>query len=145
MPTLVYIFAAGALGVTTKLALRDVTWQVLIMWSGIGYVVVGMFMLITGATQVEFADGTGWAALGAAVGISALFALFVALTNGEAGAVVPVSAAYPVVTLILAAIFLSESITIAKAGGAVLVIGGVVMLTMARSDAAASAVNDPDA
>ncbi len=43
----------------------------------------------------------------------------------------PVTAAYPAVTLILAAAFLGESITPAKACGVGLVVGGVVLLTVA--------------
>ena len=44
---------------------------------------------------------------------------------------VSITAAYPVVTLILAAIFLSEAITVAKAVGVLVVVGGVVVLTTA--------------
>ena len=41
-----------------------------------------------------------------------------------------VASAYPVVTLILAAIFLAEPITLMRAGGALLVIGGVVLISL---------------
>jgi drug/metabolite transporter (DMT)-like permease len=73
--------------------------------------------------------GTGWAILSAAMAIGALIALYVALNSGEASTIIPLSAAYPAVTLVLAAVFLSEAVTAAKAGGAALVLAGVVLLT----------------
>ncbi len=63
--------------------------------------------------------------------ITSLFMFFVALSTGEVGKVVPITAAYPVVTLILAALFLSEALTVAKAVGVLVVVGGVVVLTTA--------------
>jgi len=58
-----------------------------------------------------------------------LILLFVALTRGEASTVVPATAAYPVVTLAGSALFLSESVTVARVAGTVLVIAGVVLLS----------------
>jgi uncharacterized membrane protein len=43
-----------------------------------------------------------------------------------------VSAAYPAVTLVLAAAFLSEALTVGRAAGTVLIIAGVVMVTLAK-------------
>jgi bacterial/archaeal transporter family protein len=131
IPTVVYIFAAGGLGVLSKVALRHIRWPELVMWSGIGYVILGLFLLGIGQTQVEFVTGSVWAGVGTVVIITSLFMFFVALSSGEVGKVVPITAAYPVVTLILAAIFLSEGITVAKAVGVCIVVGGVVVLTTA--------------
>ena len=80
---------------------------------------------------MEFVTGSGWAAFGTVVIITSLFMFFVALSTGEVGKVVPITAAYPVVTLILAALFLSEALTVAKAVGVLVVVGGVVVLTTA--------------
>ncbi|WP_187368992.1 EamA family transporter [Baekduia soli] len=132
IPTVIYIFANGGLGITSKYALRDLKWQHLIFWSGLGYVMLVIVMLIIGKTSVQWTDGSGWAALGAAAVIIALFMFFVALSTGEAGKVVPISAAYPAVTLFLAAIFLSEAVTVAKLLGVALVVGGVAVLTTAE-------------
>lgn len=132
VPTVIYILAAGGLGITSKYALRDLGWQHLVFWSGVGYVVLVIGMLIFGQTSVQWTDGSGWAVLGAAAVITALFMFFVALSSGEASKVVPISAGYPAVTLILAAIFLSEAVTVAKVLGVLLVVGGVVVLTTAE-------------
>jgi transporter family protein len=83
LPALGYLFLLGALGVTLKLALKDV--------AGI--------------------------------------LIFVALDRGPASQVVPVTAAYPVITLIGSALFLSERITVVRGIGTALVVVGVALLS----------------
>jgi transporter family protein len=131
VPTLVYVFTLGALGVTAKLALRTLPWQQLVVWSAVAYAIVAIGLLALGKGGFEFEANTWWAVLSAAIVVSSLILLYVALGNGEASKIIPITAGYPAVTLVLSAIFLSESISAAKVGGLVLVIGGVVVLTLA--------------
>ena len=131
VPTLIYVGTIGGLGVASRLALRDLSWQDLILWTTVGYVVVSAVMLSLGHARFGLGSGTWWAAVAATLAIGGLIALYVALGTGEAGKVVPVSAAYPAVTLVLAAIFLSESLSLARVGGTALVIAGVVVITAA--------------
>jgi uncharacterized membrane protein len=131
-PTLYYVVAVGALGVTGKLALRHLSWPDLILWSGLGYAVVASFLLITGHTTLRVTAGSWWAILSAAVAISSLIALYVALGHGDATKISAISAGYPAVTLLLAAATLSEAVTVARVAGVALVVGGVVLLTVAR-------------
>ncbi|MFC1703814.1 EamA family transporter [Candidatus Omnitrophota bacterium] len=51
-----------------------------------------------------------------------------ALKLGDVSRVVPVAAAYPLVSFVLALIFLSEKLTMAKVSGVVLVCMGIVLL-----------------
>ena len=131
-PTLYYVVAVGALGVTGKLALRTLVWQDLILWSGIGYVVVACVLVIIGQAGVRAATGTWWAMLSAALAITSLVSLYYALTHGEATKVAAISAAYPAITAVLAAATLSESLSAARVAGIALVVGGVVLLTLAK-------------
>jgi uncharacterized membrane protein len=131
-PTLYYVVAVGALGVTGKLALRTLVWQDLILWSGIGYVVVVCVLVIIGQAGVRAATGTWWAMLSAALAITSLVSLYYALTHGEATKVAAISAAYPAITAVLAAATLSESLSAARVAGIALVVGGVVLLTLAK-------------
>jgi transporter family protein len=130
--TLVFIPVTGALGITSKYALADLRWQDLILWTGIGYVLLVIVLLLLGVTRVQFVSGSAWAVASTVAVIAALFSFYIALSSGQAGKVVPVSAAYPAVTLVLAAIFLSEHVTVARAAGMVLVVIGVMVLTAAR-------------
>lgn len=130
IPTLAYVVTLGALGVTSKLALRTLDWQELVIWSAGAYLVVAVVLLLTGS-GIHFESNTWWAAISAAIVVTSLILLYVALGNGEASKIIPITAAYPAVTLLGAALFLSESISLAKAGGMILVLVGVLVLTVA--------------
>jgi transporter family protein len=131
VPTLAYVVTLGALGVTSKLALRTLDWQELVIWSAGAYLLVAVVLLAVGGGSIHFEANSWWAALSAFIVVGSLMLLYIALGNGEASKIVPITAAYPAVTLIGAALFLSESISAAKVGGMLLVLGGVVVLTIA--------------
>src|SRR5262249_33685780 len=122
----------GALGVTSKLALETLTWQQLLPWTLLAYGVAVAVLMARGATDWGWHAGTGWALASAALAVGSLILLYVALGLGAASKVVPVTAAYPAATVVLAAIFLGEHITPMRVAGMVLVIVGVVVLTVAR-------------
>src|SRR4051812_36756567 len=115
VPTVVYLFCVGSLGVTAKLALRTLQWPDLVLWAGCGYVLVAGVLLILGRTQLRFVEGSEGACVSAVAAIGGLIALYLALGAGDASKVAPITAAYPAVTLILSAIFLSEPISLARA------------------------------
>lgn len=129
LPTLGYVVGLGALGVTSKLALRTLPWQQLIVWSGVGYVITAGVLLGLKPTGLRWETNVLWAMLSAALAIVSLILLYVALGTGQASKVIPVSAAYPAVTLILSALVLSENVSLARVAGMVLVVVGVVVLT----------------
>ena len=131
IPTLLYVLAVGALGVTGKLALRTLAWPDLILWTGVGYLVVSVILLLAGETQLRYSAGVAWAMVSGGLAIGGLITFYVALGLGDAGKVVAVSAAYPILTLVLAAVFLSEALTVGRAVGAALVVAGVITVTLA--------------
>jgi uncharacterized membrane protein len=61
--------------------------------------------------------GGGWAAATAVLAASGLSLFFFALSRGDASQVVPATSAYPVVTLVAAAVFLSEPVTLPGSWG----------------------------
>jgi bacterial/archaeal transporter family protein len=132
IPTLGYVVFVGALGVTSKLALRSVSWQAAIVaTTGVYLVATAVFAALG---EIKFGTGIDnfWAFAAGVLAVGSLILLYIALGTGEASKVVPISAAYPAVTLVLAAIFLSEALTVGRAAGALLVIGGVVVLTTVK-------------
>lgn len=130
LPTAAFILATGALGVTSKLALRSLVWQDLLLWVAVGYAGVATALAAPGIARLEHRDpGAPWAALAAALAITSLIGLYVALGTGEASKVVPVSAAYPAVTLMLSVVLLGERLSLARVGGMLLVLAGVVLIT----------------
>lgn len=131
VPTMVYVVTLGGLGVTSKLALKHLDWQDLILWSGIGYAIVVTVMLTRGYAKIQFVPGTAWAIVSAVAAIGGLVALYIALSTGQASKVVPISASYPAVTLVFSALFLGERLSLARAIGVALVVGGVIVVTTA--------------
>jgi transporter family protein len=132
VPTLAYVCLLGLLGVTSKLALRTLNWQELILWATIGYMIVSGGLLLSGQTEVRVTTGTSWAIASGVLAIGSLVLLYLALTTGEASKVIPVSASYPAVTLFFAAVVLGESVSLVRWLGCAMVIGGVVLVTAAR-------------
>lgn len=132
VPAIGYVLALGALGVTSKLALETLTWQQLLPWTLLAYGVAVTVLLAMGQADLRWHSGSGWAVATAALAVGSLILLFVALGLGEASKVVPVTAAYPAATVVLAALFLGENISLARVVGMLMVIVGVVVLTLAR-------------
>jgi transporter family protein len=131
VPTLAYVVTLGALGVTAKLALRTLPWQQLVIWAAVIYAIAAVVILAAGNTGFGFEANSWWALLSAVIVVSSLVLLYVALGNGEASKIVPITAAYPAVTLLLSGLFLSESVSLVKVGGMALILGGVVVLSVA--------------
>ena len=132
IPTLVYVLAVAALGITSKLALRTLSWPDLILWSGIGYLLVVPVLLIMGQTHLRLTAGSGWAIASAALAIGGLMLFYFSLGLGDAGKVIAVSSAYPAVTLVMAAVFLSEALTVGRVVGAGVIVAGVIIVTLAK-------------
>ena len=131
-PAIGYVLTVGALGVTSKLALESLSWQQLLPWTLLAYGVAVAALMLLGKTDWGWHAGTGWALASAALAVGALILLYVALGLGDASKVVPVTAAYPAATVILAAIFLGEHVSPARVAGMLLVVIGVVVLTAAH-------------
>jgi uncharacterized membrane protein len=129
LPALAYIVLLGAGGVTAKLALRTISWQQLVLWVPIAYLVVSAGLMLLGGTRFPLGTGGAWAAVTAVFASSALVLFFYALTKGPASQVTPATSAYPVITVIGSALFLAEKITLVRGMGTALVVLGVVLLS----------------
>jgi uncharacterized membrane protein len=127
-PTVGYILVLGIAGVTAKLALRTITWEQLVLWVPVAYIVFSVLLAIAHGARFPLGVGGAWAAATAFAASAALILFFYALTKGPASQVTPATSAYPVVTVIGSALFLSEKITLARSLGTALVVGGVVLL-----------------
>ena len=127
-PALGFVLMTGLLGVTIKLALRNVEWPVLLLWTGIVYTVLAAGALATGQVSLSLGPGVGWAAVSGAFAAAGLICSFVALRHAEAVVAVPVMSTYPVVTVLASVAVLSEALSASKVGGILLVLAGVVML-----------------
>jgi transporter family protein len=128
-PTLVYVVTTATLAIVSKFALRTLSWQDMLVWMGAAYTVVVTVLLASGSTRLELTAGSGWAIVSASLVIGGLVLLYLALGRGEASKIVPVTASYPAVTLILSVLVLSESLTVGRVVGVALVASGVTVIT----------------
>jgi bacterial/archaeal transporter family protein len=128
-PAVGFVIFEATLGITVKLSLRDVDWRQLLIWTALAYAVLATVLLIGFGNAPPLRAGAGWGVLSGAFASCSLLAFFIALGRGEASRVVPVSAAYPLVTAVVAAVALSEQLTPLRITGTVAVVSGVVILS----------------
>ena len=97
---------------------------------GIGFLAVPFLIFALAKVPNPQFDRVGilWAIGSALFGIIAYVSFGFALKNGSAGTVVVLSTTYPVLTFILSVLFLGEQITLAKTGGILMVLAGVIIL-----------------
>ena len=86
-PAIGYIVILGAAGVTAKLALRTISWQQLVLWVPIAYIIFSAIFVIFKGTTFPMGVGGAWAAATAFAASSALILFFYALTKGPASQV----------------------------------------------------------
>jgi bacterial/archaeal transporter family protein len=120
----------GVVGLLQKLGANRISSRSLLVWLTVGFAAL-LPPLWHGATLA----GLGWRALligllgGAANGLGS-WALFEALERGaKASVAVPLTAVYPLVTIVLARIFLAETLTFRQWVGIALAVAGGAMLS----------------
>jgi transporter family protein len=128
-PAVGFVLLEGSLGITTKLALRGIGWQEMILWAAGVYAAVAIVLIVAGGFALPLRAGAGWAAISGLFAAGALILFFVALRGGPASQVVPVTAAYPAASTVFAAILLSEEIDLLRVTGTAMVVGGVIVLS----------------
>lgn len=129
LPACGYILVTGIFGVTAKLALRHVAWTELALWSTMVYVVVSVILVATGKAGFHGGRGAVYSIATGVCASSALVFASLALGRAKASTAVPFMSAYPVVTVLLSILVLSERITLVQGAGVALVLFGVVLLS----------------
>ena len=109
---LVTLIFWGGTGVTQKFATNHLSSRLTFFWYAMAFIPVALGLLF--ASQVSWAYSTGTIALGLSGGLLlglATLPLFLALERGgKASIVVPLVALYPLLTVLLALVFLGEQL-----------------------------------
>ena len=121
---------AGPLGVTGKLALDEMAWQELLLWTTIAYLAISVVLLVGFRERMRIGPAAGWGALAGLFVIGTFTAISLALERGDASQVIPVTASYPIFTAILAVIVLGERLSRRRLAGTAIVILGVVVVSI---------------
>lgn len=123
----------GSAPLFEKLALRALEpLLALTLRTGIAALVLILATILTGKTSqirdLTWQDVGALGASGLLAGVLGMFTYFSLLKTGVASKVVPLTAAYPLVTAILALLFLGEKLTFMRLFGILLTITGLVIL-----------------
>jgi bacterial/archaeal transporter family protein len=120
----------GVVGLLQKLGTNRISSRSLLVWLVVGF--AAMLPLLWRDSAIT---GLGWRVsliglLGGAANGFGSWALFEALERGaKASVAVPLTALYPLVTIVLARIFLAETLTFRQWVGIALAVAGGVMLS----------------
>jgi transporter family protein len=120
----------GVVGLLQKLGTNRISSRSLLVWLVVGFAAMLPLLWRDGAIT-----GLGWRVsliglLGGAANGFGSWALFESLEQGaKASVAVPLTALYPLVTIVLARIFLAETLTFRQWVGIALAVAGGVMLS----------------
>lgn len=114
-----------------KLAGNYINSKSFIIFETLGVVIVGIIFLFATGFQPEFhTKGIIFAILTGLAGTIGTFVFFLGITRGKASVVVTMTALYPIVTIMLAAILLREPITIKQGLGIIFALVAMVLFTI---------------
>jgi len=117
-PSLTALFLFGLWGFFPKLAVAHLDARSAVVYQTIGSILVGLLVLFSLKMQPAFnLRGMIFAILTGIAGVSGTLCFFAAASRGRISLVVSVTALYPVITIILAALFLKEPITARQLAG----------------------------
>ncbi|RLI34314.1 hypothetical protein DRO53_03885 [Candidatus Bathyarchaeota archaeon] len=120
----------GAWAFLVKLASQHLSWQEIFILSNLVFFLFTLGLLLyvkpsfAGASQAVF-----YVLLAGTIGSLGTISFYTALSLGKASIIVPLTALYPVVTVILSVLFLHETLTVKQALGVALAIAAILLIS----------------
>jgi transporter family protein len=129
--TLAAMLLWGTWCLLAKLALNYVGWKQLLITQAIATFAVYVIIYIVYKPTVDFRQAGFQLALLAGVlqGIGGVL-FYIALSQGKASVIVPLSALYPLVTIVLAFVVLKEQITLLQGAGIVFALVSIFLISL---------------
>lgn len=128
--SIISIFFWGIWGFFSKLASNHINQISIQIIGGIGSFACMLFLFLFMNQKFEFNwSGASSALIGGLIGSAGGLAFYFALSKGPASIVVPLTALYPVITIILAYFFLGETLNLKQTIGIVLSIISVYLVS----------------
>lgn len=129
----------GITGVTQKLSTNSISTEMSFVWFVASMIVIAVVILFTVPIQWHVSAKSFWLAVlgGALNGLGALTSFAALEKGGKASIVVPLCYLFPLVTVILALLFLHESVTMHQGVGiALALIAAILLAQEPRSEGA---------
>lgn len=131
LASLGFVLAVGVVGITIKLSLRHVEWPFLVLSTTIMYLALSGILALNGSLKFPSSLGSWiiWVLITGVVSAGAFLLLVTALGKADASKVVPITAGYPMVTAVLAVIFLAEPLNLVRILGIALIVFGIILVS----------------
>ena len=121
----------GFWGYLPKIALHTLDPRSVLVLEGLGGVLVGLAMLVSRGFRIHTNAGGTLAAVATGVcGLGGAYFFLLALERGKASVIVPFTALYPLITLVLSVLLLGERPSLANLVGIGLAVAAVVLLSI---------------
>ena len=133
--SLICLCVYGVWGFLSKFLSSELNAPSLLIYSLMGSALGIPIYMLTYRQSFSFQWQNGWTYMGILVGVFAslgAFLFFNAIGQGEASKVVVITSLYPIVTTVLAFLFLNESISFGKIFGILLCLAGITLLSYAK-------------
>jgi transporter family protein len=121
----------GFWGFFVKLTTNFMNWKEYIIISGIGSLVTILIAYITFRPEISVKNiGFYFAFFAGIIGTLPVISFYMALTSGKASIIVPLTATYPIVTVILSVLILKESVTLLETLAITLILAGIFLISL---------------
>lgn len=129
--SLVALVCWGLWGFFAKLASKYLDWTHILLISSVVSLLTAIVVFSVGKPQIDaHSPGFVYALLAGFTGAVALVAFYNALGTGNISIVVPLTSLYPVITIVLSFLILSERISPLKGLGLALALAAIVILSL---------------
>jgi transporter family protein len=121
----------GFWGYTSKLAANNIEWKQSTFFFALGVVLSALtlnIILMRGFSTV-LNKGSFYALASGIACLLGVAAVYIALEKGKASLVIPFTALYPLITILLSAILLKEKITLMQGFGVILAIAAMILMS----------------
>ncbi len=130
IPTLGTFLVWGLWGFLPKLAVKSINPASAVLYEALGGLLIGAVALVFLNFKVDFhPQGALMAFVTGALGILGAYFFLIAVTRGKVSLVVTSTALYPIFTILLAVIFLHETLTPKQGAGILLALTAIVLIS----------------
>jgi len=129
--SLLTLLAWGVWGLFIKIASKDLSWLETYFLSSLTSFLLATTVFLYHGRGIRFSSRAVYTALLAGLFSGSGYIFFVkALESGKASIVIPLTALYPAITVVLALLVLGEKLSIYHIIGILMAIGAVILLSM---------------
>jgi len=131
VPALTALFLWGFWGFLPKIATKYINPQSALVFQAVGSVIVGLGVLIAFQDQIQWQTaGAFWAILTGLFGMLGSLFFLQAVSRGKVTTIVTMTALYPLISIVLALIFLREPLGLKQGLGAICALAAIILFSI---------------